>query len=120
MTIATLKRTIKFMFGQSLVKGTKVEITQRDKTSCFVRKMDNPNIEYIVSNEALKKGGALKIYVLVKMFQGIHDGVELFRDEKASERAYKKYTRQKYPADGNFENIHEDFRDTIIQVTKGR
>ena len=58
----------------------------------------------------------MEIYVLIKMFQGIHDGVELFRNEKASERAYKKYTGQKYPADGNFENIHEDFRDTIIQV----
>lgn len=58
----------------------------------------------------------MKIYVLIKMFQGIHDGVELFTDEKASERAYKRYTGQKYPADGNFDGIHEDTRDTIIEV----
>ncbi|MBE0426699.1 MAG: hypothetical protein IBX72_08630 [Nitrospirae bacterium] len=59
-----------------------------------------------------------KIFVLVKMFQGIHDGIELFWDEKESEKAYRKYTGQDYPQDGDFEEIHEDFRDSIIVLVK--
>jgi hypothetical protein len=59
-----------------------------------------------------------EIFVLVKMFQGMHDGVELFWDEKESEKAYKKYTGQEYPQDGDFEKIHEDFRDSIIYLVK--
>jgi hypothetical protein len=59
----------------------------------------------------------MEAYILIKMFQGIHDGVELFWNEKDAEKAYKEYTEQDYPQErDDFENIHEDFRDTIISI----
>lgn len=59
----------------------------------------------------------MQIYALIKMFQGIHDGLELFWEEKDAEKAYKKYTEQDYPQEReDFEEIHEDFRDTIIAL----
>lgn len=53
MKTATLKRTINFKFGQSLRKGTKVEITQINENTVMVRKPNKPTVEYIVSKDAL-------------------------------------------------------------------
>lgn len=57
--------------------------------------------------------GHMKIYVLIKMFRGIHEGVELFWDEDDAEKAFKKYTRGRKDDWGR---IHEDYRDCSIQL----
>lgn len=54
MKTAILKRTITFKFGQSLLKGTKVQITQTNTDSYLVRKESEPNLEYLVSKTALR------------------------------------------------------------------
>lgn len=54
MKEAILKRTIDFKFGQSLSKGTKVEITQTNENTYMVRNPTQPTLEYIVSKDALK------------------------------------------------------------------
>lgn len=50
---AVIKTTILLTFGQSLPRGTEVEVTQRRENTCFVRRSDNPNIEYLVGNKNL-------------------------------------------------------------------
>ncbi len=56
-----------------------------------------------------------KIFVLIKIFKGIHDGVELFWNENEAERAYRRYTGYDYPEDEeSFENINADFADCRI------
>jgi len=54
MKKAILNRTIPFKFGQSLPKGTEVEIRQTNENTCMVRKASEPTLEYIVSKDALE------------------------------------------------------------------
>lgn len=49
----TINRTINFKFGQSLNVNTKVEIRQTTGNTYMVSKKDEPNIEYIVSKDAV-------------------------------------------------------------------
>jgi len=53
MKHAKLNRTITFKFGKVLRKGSLVEIRQTDETTCMVRRASEPNLEYIVSKDAL-------------------------------------------------------------------
>ena len=37
------------------------------------------------------KGGIMKVYVLVKMFNGIIDDVQIFKDRREAEAEFKEY-----------------------------
>ena len=58
-----------------------------------------------------------KIYILVQVFQGIQEGVELFWEESAADTAFKEFTGHDYPKDQDErDEMHEDYRDTMIFV----
>lgn len=60
-----------------------------------------------------------KAFILVKMYQGLHDGVGLFFNEDKAEKAYKEYTGYPYPTEEEgFQEIPDKFVDSRIFEVK--
>ena len=55
METGKLNRTIRFKFGRSLRKGTKVQIAEVKENTCLVRIASEPNLEYLVMKDAITK-----------------------------------------------------------------